>query len=100
MEILIGREPSDLALLRAAYRSRSLPPGDKSRSLDTAVLAAFNTSSKLKKPWELVLACRWDDVGDEIESDLRSVQARDQLLKEDVDQLKVALRRGGDTDVV
>lgn len=101
MDLLIGRTPSDLALLRAAYRSRPLDAGDKASPLDSAVMSSFNTNVKLRKAWELVLACRWDDVGDGNEGDQPGAQqGRETLLKEDVDQLKVALRKGGDTDVV
>ncbi|KPV78192.1 uncharacterized protein RHOBADRAFT_50691 [Rhodotorula graminis WP1] len=130
IDLLIGREPASLALLRAAYTHRSSSralsytssatssstssttptaspspaPTQPTRSLDVAVLSAFSSNVRLRKAWEVALQGRWEDeiVDDEaVEGDeARAVERRDKLLREDVDQLKVALRRGGNTEIV
>lgn len=106
IELLVGRPPSAIALLRLAYSHRISVHDSPSRqkSLDSAVLSAYATNTKLKKAWEIVLAGKWDDMGnqgDERENGgKKSSAAKLVLLQEDVDQLKVALRKGGNHDVV
>lgn len=96
-DILVARSPADLALLRAAYRT--LRQSDKAAAtLDAAILSSLGANARLKKVWEVVLAGKWADV----QSDDSSASAKTvvNLLKEDVDQLKVALRKGGNSEVV
>jgi len=127
VDLLIGREPASLALLRAAYAHRSSSralsytssstnsssttptaspspaPTQPTRSLDVAVLSAFSSNVRLRKAWEVALQGRWEDEGDDeaAEGDeVRAAERRERLLREDVDQLKVALRRGGNTEIV
>ncbi|GAA5837378.1 hypothetical protein JCM9279_005668 [Rhodotorula babjevae] len=126
IDLLIGREPASLALLRAAYAHRSSSralsytstsasssttptaspspaPTQPTRSLDVAVLSAFSSNVRLRKAWEVALQGRWEDEGDDeaAEADeARAAERREKLLREDVDQLKVALRRGGNTEIV
>lgn len=90
------------------------PAGKPSpRSLDVAVLSAYSSNTRLRKAWEIALKGRWEDVpalasGAEERED-QAVGAgtaeapeerRSKLLAEDVDQLKVALRRGGSSEIV
>lgn len=108
IDLLIGRPPSALAILRAAYRRR--PVGSaaspvKPKSLETTVLSAYSTNAKLKKAWEVALQGKWEDQGDAGEGEGggaggRTEDQRTKLLREDVDQLKVALRKGGNSDLV
>jgi len=128
VDLLIGRSPSALALLRAAYSHRSTlrsltslhPPStstaspahssSSSKSLDVAVLSAFSSGQlRLRKAWEVALQGRWDDQLDSSDSsddESRAVsepfaeERRRKLVKEDLDQLRVALRRGGNTELV
>ncbi|GAA6007272.1 hypothetical protein JCM11491_003069 [Sporobolomyces phaffii] len=131
IDLVVGRSPSSLALLRAAYSHRSTlrslltlasPPSSStnspahssssSKSLDVAVLSAFSSGQlRLRKAWEVALQGRWDDVpsassdsADE-EPEPRTNEPvdderRKKLVREDLDQLKVALRRGGNTELV
>ncbi|KAM0755554.1 hypothetical protein T439DRAFT_320247 [Meredithblackwellia eburnea MCA 4105] len=105
IELLIGRSPSSLSLLRAAYSRRYPPPGStgstplksststfsKTRlhALEDAVAASYSGNAKMKKVWEVALMGRWED-----EQHPPASPARDKLVMEDVDQLKVALRSG------
>lgn len=106
IELLVGRPPSALALLRLAYSHRLSNNDSPSRqkSLDSAVLSAYATNTKLKKAWEIILAGKWEDMGDQGDErengGQKSSAAKLVLLQEDVDQLKVALRKGANHDVV
>jgi hypothetical protein len=125
IDLLISRSPSSLALLRAAYshrqqyqsRSGSISPPSSfsatstaTRSLDVAVLSAYAGNVKLRKAWEVALQGRWDDQpeGEEEEDEgavteeVREAREdkRKKLFREDLDQLKVALRRGGNVEIV
>lgn len=121
IDLLIARSPSSLALLRAAYAHRSssralsytssttptsspspAAPSQPTRSLDVAVLSAFSSNVRLRKAWEVALQGRWEDELDEGEEgdEGRAKERRERLLSEDVDQLRVALRRGGNTEIV
>ncbi|GAA5947122.1 hypothetical protein JCM3765_002167 [Sporobolomyces pararoseus] len=128
IDLLIGRSPSSLALLRAAYSHRSslrslttlaaassstaspAHSSSSSKSLDVAVLSAFSSGQlRLRKAWEAALQGRWDDLPESSDSsDDESaavnepivVERRRKLVREDLDQLKVALRRGGNTELV
>lgn len=126
IDLLVGRSPSSLTLLRAAYSHRSslrslssissssassstptkssmLSTTTSSKSLDVAVLSAFSSGQiRLRKAWETTLQGRWDDdLDEEDEPDLqRRKDQRNKLLREDLDQLKVALRRGGNVEIV
>ncbi|GAA5901626.1 hypothetical protein JCM8208_001560 [Rhodotorula glutinis] len=125
IDLLIGREPASLALLRAAYAHRSSSralsytstsspsttptappspaPSQPTRSLDVAVLSAFSSNVRLRKAWEVALQGRWEDEGDDEAGEgdeVRAAERRERLMREDVDQLKVALRRGGNTEIV
>ncbi|BGP28596.1 hypothetical protein JCM10296v2_000332 [Rhodotorula toruloides] len=124
IDLIIGRPPSALTLLRAAYSHRlsdrnlssataSPSSASTTRSLDVAILSAFSANVRLRKAWEVALRGRWEDCdgdeeGDEGEaSALTSPVSKEErkerkatLLKEDLDQLKVALRRGGNIEIV
>ncbi|GAA5892067.1 hypothetical protein JCM6882_005685 [Rhodosporidiobolus microsporus] len=120
IDLLISRTPSDLALLRAAYSSRSslrsassadaspATSSPASKNLDVAVLSAFSSNIRLRKAWEVALQGRWEDApeGEDQESGVTELQReereerRRKLLREDLDQLKVALRRGGNIEIV
>ncbi|BGP21434.1 hypothetical protein JCM10295v2_000309 [Rhodotorula toruloides] len=124
VDFIIGRPPSALTLLRAAYSHRlsdrnlsvaSASPSSASttRSLDVAILSSFSANVRLRKAWEVALRGRWEDCdGDEEgeggdEDGLTSPISKEErqerkakLLKEDLDQLKVALRRGGNIEIV
>ncbi|BGP36461.1 hypothetical protein JCM10449v2_000362 [Rhodotorula kratochvilovae] len=117
IDLLIARPPSALALLRAAYAHRSSsralsytsttptsspsPAAPATRSLDVAVLSAYSSNVRLRKAWEVALQGRWEDEGDdENEAEEAREERRARLLREDLDQLKVALRRGGNTEIV
>ncbi|GAA5964194.1 hypothetical protein JCM8115_002823 [Rhodotorula mucilaginosa] len=156
IELLVGRSPSSLASLRAAF-AREPPPRSagpprssttsvggpnssaspqkpaasagssspsgkqqqlqKPRSLDVAILSAYSANTRIRKVWEIALKGQWADLpaltasvdgnaGDEVgvgeqqrRSELSDGEAyRSKLLQEDLDQLKVALRRGGSTE--
>lgn len=159
IELLVGRSPSSLASLRAAF-AREPPPRSagpprssptsvggpnypaspqkpaasvsgsapaspsgkqqqlqKTRSLDVAILSAYSANTRVRKAWEIALKGQWADLpaltasadgnaGDEVgvgeqqrRSELSDGEAyRSKLLQEDLDQLKVALRRGGSTE--
>ncbi|GAA6053438.1 hypothetical protein JCM3770_005166 [Rhodotorula araucariae] len=117
VDLLIARPPSSLALLRAAYAHRSSsrtltytsttptsspsPATPVTRSLDVAVLSAFSSNVRLRRAWEVALQGRWEDEPDD-EAELESgrEERRARMLREDLDQLKVALRRGGNTEIV
>ncbi|GAA5992429.1 hypothetical protein JCM11641_002904 [Rhodosporidiobolus odoratus] len=116
VDLLISRPPSALALLRAAYSHRSSHLGlsspspsspastSTSKSLDVAVLSAFSSNVRLRKAWEVALQGRWEDTAAEGEAvggggEVDEVK-RKKLLREDLDQLKVALRRGGHIEIV
>ncbi|GAA5879161.1 hypothetical protein JCM8547_001601 [Rhodosporidiobolus lusitaniae] len=129
IDLLISRSPSSLALLRAAYSHRPpshsrTPSGSSSslsspapssssttRSLDVAVLSAFSSNVRLRKAWEVALQARWEDCPDqeeeggeegEVEEKVKEEreERRKKLFREDLDQLKVALRRGGNVEIV
>ncbi|GAA5951496.1 hypothetical protein JCM21900_001584 [Sporobolomyces salmonicolor] len=115
IDLLIGRSPSDLALLRAAYSHRashrslsapstSSPSVAGSKSFDVAVLSAYSSGQlRLRKAWEVALQGRWEDIPEVVGEELTSEAAderRKKLLRDDLDQLKVALRRGGNTELV
>ncbi|GAA5828111.1 hypothetical protein JCM11251_002594 [Rhodosporidiobolus azoricus] len=127
IDLLVSRTPSDLALLRAAYSSRSSPPprtpsahsvsssalaaspSPASTNLNVAVLSAFSSNIRLRKAWEVTLQGRWEDCPDGEEEQVAELSAenkdereerRQKLLREDLDQLKVALRRGGNIEIV
>ncbi|GAA6022178.1 hypothetical protein JCM10207_003935 [Rhodosporidiobolus poonsookiae] len=117
IDLLISRSPSALALLRAAYSHRSSAPASisstsspssaaPSKSLDVAVLSAYSSNARLKKAWEVALQERWEDApdedGSEVSEEQRAERERrgEQLLREDLDQLKVGLRRGGNNELV
>ncbi|GAA5998226.1 hypothetical protein JCM5350_007943 [Sporobolomyces pararoseus] len=128
IDLLIGRSPSSLALLRAAYSHRSslrslttlsapssstaspAHSSSSSKSLDVAVLTAFSSGQlRLRKAWEAALQGRWDDLPESSDSSDDEPAAsnepfvgerRRKLVREDLDQLKVALRRGGNTELV
>lgn len=110
IDLLISRPPSALALLRAAYRHRtpagtSSPSPAKPKSLEATLMSAYSSNAKLKKAWEVALQGKWEDQGDAGEGEGggaggRTEKQRSKLLKEDVDQLKVALRKGGNSDLV
>ena len=93
IELLVGRPPSAIALLRLAYSHRLNVNDSPSRqkSLDSAVLSAYATNTKLKKAWEIVLAGKWEDMGDQGDErengGKKSSAAKLVLLQEDVDQL-------------
>ncbi|GAA6022195.1 hypothetical protein JCM8202_000149 [Rhodotorula sphaerocarpa] len=83
------------------------------RSLDVAVLSAYSSNTRLRKAWEIALKGRWEDVPALASSAEEREEAalgagtaeapeewRSKLLAEDVDQLKVALRRGGSSEIV
>ena len=87
----------------------------KPRSLDVAILSAYSANTRVRKAWEIALKGQWADLpvlteaaaaGDEDglgEQQRRSERSdgdgyRNKLLQEDLDQLKVALRRGGSTE--
>lgn len=92
----------------------------KPRSLDVAILSAYSANTRVRKAWEITLKGQWadlpaltaaaaaaaEDAGDEDgsgerrrRSELSDGEAyRSELLQEDLDQLKVALRRGGSTE--
>jgi hypothetical protein len=156
IELLVGRSPSSLASLRAAF-AREPPPRSagpprssttsvggpnypaspqkpaasvsgsapaspsgkqqqlqKPRSLDVAILSAYSANTRIRKAWEIALKGQWADLpaltaataGDEggageqqRRSELSDGEVyRSKLLQEDLDQLKVALRRGGSTE--
>ncbi|GAA5922288.1 uncharacterized protein JCM15063_003247 [Sporobolomyces koalae] len=125
VELLVGRSPSALALLRAAYSHRStLPsyaslnstsssstaspaPSSTSKSLDVAVLSAFSSGQlRLRKAWEVALQGTWADLpassdsfDEELGPPLHDERTK-MMVREDLDQLKVALRRGGNTEIV
>ncbi|CEQ38867.1 SPOSA6832_00319, partial [Sporobolomyces salmonicolor] len=114
IDLLIGRSPSDLALLRAAYSHRashrslsapstSSPSVAGSKSFDVAVLSAYSSGQlRLRKAWEVALQGRWEDIPEDVGEEPTSEAAderRKKLLREDLDQLKVALRRGGNTEL-
>ncbi|GAA5889951.1 hypothetical protein JCM5296_003659 [Sporobolomyces johnsonii] len=115
IDLLIGRSPSDLALLRAAHSHRashrslstpstSSPSVAASKSFDVAVLSAYSSGQlRLRKAWEVALQGRWEDMPEDVGEEPTSEEAeerRKKLLREDLDQLKVALRRGGNTELV
>ncbi|GAA5896451.1 uncharacterized protein JCM6883_006909 [Sporobolomyces salmoneus] len=128
IDLLVGRSPSSLALLHAAYSHRStlrslnaLTPtsastgspaqtSNTSRSLNVAVLSAFSSGQlRLRKAWECALQGRWNDQtssSDSSDEETRpsneplDEERRRKLVREDLDQLKVALRRGGNTELV
>ena len=91
IELLVGRPPSAIALLRAAFARRratslNTPLKGSRTSLDDAVAAICSGNVRLKKVWETVLAAKWDD------------GAR---VGEDVDQLRIAFRaKPANVDVV
>lgn len=119
IEILCSRSPSSLSLLRSAYankvqqvQSASSSPSssatssgsNKFRSLDSTILELFKSQVKLRRAFEIILEGKWEDAeiddqevegGAEEESKLKEM-----FLKEDVDQLKVALRKGGNLELV
>ena len=89
----------------------------KPRSLDVAILSAYSANTRVRKAWEIALKGQWADLpvltvaasrdaGDEDgggEHQRRSERSdgegyRNKSLQEDLDQLKVALRRGGSTE--
>ncbi|KAM0793171.1 hypothetical protein ACM66B_000645 [Microbotryomycetes sp. NB124-2] len=100
IDLLVARRPATVALLRAAYRSAVHDDASVSaryKTLEGALLAQSGANAKLKRAWELVLQARWTDVereGDETPDDDKLTK----LLNEDVDQLKVSLRKGGNSD--
>lgn len=104
IDLLVARPPTSLALLRAAYRHRSPrtsgTPATKSKTLDASALASTNV--KLKKAWEVILQGQWEDVGDTGEGQLstKTPEEKIKLLREDLDQLKFALRKNGNSDIV
>ncbi|GAA6035917.1 hypothetical protein JCM8097_005162 [Rhodosporidiobolus ruineniae] len=127
IDLLISRTPSDLALLRTAYSLRNsartasstssttptsspAPSASSSRSLDVAVLSAHSSNVRLRKAWEVALQGRWEDYPDGGEEDSAEGETeaqreereekRRKLFREDLDQLKVALRRGGNVEIV
>ncbi|KDE06045.1 hypothetical protein MVLG_03599 [Microbotryum lychnidis-dioicae p1A1 Lamole] len=109
IDLLVARPPSDVALLRAAYRFRSSAAnatpattasiGSRHKTLDAAVLASATSNTKLKKAWEIVLQAKWEDTDEEGNSVL-SPEQRKELLNNDLDMLKVGLRKGGNSDFV
>lgn len=67
--------------------------------------AAFAGSSQLRKAFEAALTCTWDDTsdqgyGDEDRRAPLSPASRNAMLDQDLDQLQVALRRGGNQVMV
>ncbi|GAA5821042.1 hypothetical protein JCM10212_006521 [Sporobolomyces blumeae] len=96
------------------------PSTTSTKSLDVAVLSAFSSGQlRLRKAWEVALRARWEDQPEDEEGDdvdvVRGAEPDDALsnqlraerearrarmLREDVDQLKVALRRGGNSELV
>lgn len=106
IDLLISRPPSSLALLRLAYSHRLSTSGSpaKHKSLDAAVLAAYSGNSKMRKALEVALEGKWQDAGEEGEGmgGGETFEERVQLLKEDVDQLRVAMPRGasGNQEIV
>lgn len=113
IDLLIARPPSTLALLKAAFQRQTplvtarspSPVKSQPKSLETILLSGYSSNAKLKKAWEIALQGKWEDQGDAGEGEGggaggRTEQQRSQLLKEDVDQLKVALRKGGNSDPV
>ncbi|BGO94729.1 hypothetical protein NBRC10512_007324 [Rhodotorula toruloides] len=124
IDLFIGRPPSALTLLRAAYTHRlsdrnfssataSPSSASTTRSLDVAILSAFSANVRLRKAWEVALRGRWEDCDGDEEGDEGEASAptspvskeereerKARLLKEDLDQLKVALRRGGNIEIV
>lgn len=127
IELLVGRSPSSLAVLRAAYSSRSSinplsahsssststaspGPSATSKSLDVAVLSAFSSGQlRLRKAWEVALQGRWEDLPnasdysdqeEQLAKEPGAEERRKRMIKEDLDQLKVGLRRGGNTELV
>ncbi|SCV68675.1 BQ2448_796 [Microbotryum intermedium] len=109
IDLLVARPPSDVALLRAAYRFRSsalnttsaavASIGSRHKTLDAAVLASATSNTKLKKAWEIVLQAKWEGTDEEGNSVL-SPEQRKELLNNDLDMLKVGLRKGGNSDFV
>ena len=113
VDLLVARTPSDLHLLRTAFRHHvaalAAAAATKSKiptsvanasaghtSLDTAVLSCYSSSKQVKKAYEVVLQGKWKDVGDVEEgAGAKTEDEKKKLLKEDIDQLKVALRKGG-----
>ncbi|GAA5980846.1 hypothetical protein JCM10908_003889 [Rhodotorula pacifica] len=135
IDLLIGRPPSSLALLRAAFAERTSPdsrsasavgspapsssssaasstasPAGRShtRSLDVAVLSAYSSNTRVRKAWEVALKGRWADAPSLVATEPLGAgeeggdgdETGEKLLKEAVDQLKVALRRGGSTEMI
>lgn len=103
--------------LHSSTSSAAASPSGRSstRSLDVAILSAYSSNTRLRKAWEIALKGRWEDVPalsgsieqqEEEEAQpegtpLGDEQARrEKLLLEDLDQLTVALRRGGSTEIV
>lgn len=99
IDVLVARSPADMQLLRTAYRhhlTKLKHVAVKHKSLEEAVLACYTGKAKIKKAWELTLQGRWEDNGDVEEGvGALSAEQRAKLLTEDVDQLKVALRKAG-----
>lgn len=104
IDLLIARPPSSIELLRFAYSHKCLSMSSspvKHKSLDAAVLAAYATNSKLRKAWEVALSGKWEDMGAHGDEQCTlSERGRSDMLKEDVDQLVVSLRKGGNHDTV
>lgn len=105
IELLVGRDPSSLALLRTAFSLRQAQPGGspkEAKSLDEAVAAVCSANAKFRKTLEVALQGRWVDRPEKEDgtSDQKGSEEKAKLVKSDVDQLVVALRKGGNSDLV
>lgn len=117
IEILVSSPPESLALLRLAFSRRatnSKAPSAKSKTLDEAVLTAFSANPRLRQAWELALSTSrmfnrdgqlltWTTdllEGEWIDAQTDSSEDKAKLLREDLEQLKVALRKGGQPENV
>lgn len=105
IELLVGRDPSSLALLRTAFSVRSSKPGGspkEAKSLDEAVSAVCSANAKFRKTLEVALQGRWADRPEKEDGqhDKKGADEKANLVKSDVDQMVVALRKGGNSDLV
>ncbi|KAK4058095.1 hypothetical protein OIO90_000834 [Microbotryomycetes sp. JL221] len=101
IELLVGRPPATVALLRAAYRSavhEDPAVSARYKTLEDALMAHSGTNARLKRAWELVLQARWTDLQREGDESPPDVSQNQRLQREDLDQLKVSLRKGGNSD--